>query len=151
MTADPGPAERDDTDVVLESRRYVLLEGPTGYAIWRVRDEREELIARFDDSDAGLEEAIERWDRIHRHERRGTTLTALAWVVGTLAAIWLVFTAIVMVWAVVLINRREELDPATSFFWRWNAQELLTVLPTAFMVSVGLYVVIWMHFRRLDE
>jgi hypothetical protein len=150
LMADPTETPETDASTVVASRRYVLLDDADGFAIWRLDRDDDEPVAEFPPTDDGLDDALARWEALRKDERRAGVLTALAWAVGVMGTTWIVFTAVVVTYGLALTFASErERNDGLSWFFSFTYQ-VFAVLPPAFLAVTGLYVVLWMHFRRRD-
>lgn len=151
MTLEPPDAFESTARIMLESRRHVVFEDADGYSMWALDRDDDAPIATFPRTEEGLEDAILRWDAIRRRERRGVLLTGLAWLVGGTGALWIAFALFVLVFGLTSsLHDEVERNESLSWFLSFYSYTLFQVLPTAFLASLGIYVVVWMHFRRGD-
>ena len=141
-----------ESRIVVESRRHVLFEDEDGYSIWVLDRLDDEPVAVFPLTEEGLDEAMGRWDELARRERRGRLLTSLAWVARVVGIFWIAFTGFVVVYGLALASLGGETrDDSLSWFLSFLSYPILSFLPTAFLASVAIYVVVWMELHRPER
>ena len=151
---DERGAAAEDVEIVAESRRYLVTGDAEGYAVWDLRGDAEVPGARFPAGVDGQDDAIETFERLNGLTRRGWVLTVLAWLVAVVGGLWLVYSLGYLIVSGIIVVSGD-----ASFANDFLAMRLfglflpLSVIPNAFLVLVGLYVVVWMqlHSRRRGD
>jgi hypothetical protein len=143
---DPSPS----LVVIEESPYYFLTQDEDGFSLWSVvGDDADEPVLSFPAGDDGLERARAAFRRETRYGRWSKVL-----LVGAIVAapIW-IMSVVVERWIELFVNHpfvgfQDALQPDRLRLWFGLAG---SVANTAFVIAVGLSLVIWLHRRYHRE
>jgi hypothetical protein len=138
--------EQDDRDVIEESPSHTLALIDEGWGIWDRGDPSGEPLALYPPDDDGFDLALEHFRRLSSDAsiRAKPWLDVLRWVAITAGGLWIVSSAVTrLVFAIQWPRGPMRFDGV--FAW---SQAIEGIAYPAFVVSVGMYVILWLHGRQ---
>lgn len=142
-------ADQEDGPELLDANRWgVLSRDAERFAIWPASGVAGEPLASFPPTDAGSDEAWAAFSALAWRGRRNRVMPAIVVVAVASAVMWVVATAVEMItWAIVVTANIETTN------WTWLTWVALAgaIANTAFLASVGSYVVLWLDRRSRGD
>jgi hypothetical protein len=139
----PAP-EVPESDLLESTGRYLLSREPNGYAIWDLDDDSDEAAFTFPPTDDGEQEARETYASLIAEARRRRVLPlVLLWTAALSGAVW-IFGGLALAIAYGQLKPSGDL-PSSWIQW---GQSAAFVGQPVFLVSAGLYFLVWLERRR---
>ena len=142
MSEDPAPDAAAFT-VLASNRWFIVGEDEEGYGIWSVSDEGDVPLRRFPSTDEGSESVFDEFASMSSARRRSPLRGALLWMAGLSGLIWVLSNGYVSIQAA--LGSAFTSGSGEAVF-RWLGQISATAYPV-FVVSAGLYVMLWLSSR----
>lgn len=148
MDDEIAPADQDsDRDLAEQSRFFEVARTDEGWGVWDRRDAGE-LLAMYPPDAAGFESAYEHFTRLNRGERiraiRARSTGVSLWIALVSGLAWIVSTAIFQIRINVIGGGFQSEDAYEALQW---TNVLSGIGYPVFLVSFGLYVMLWMKNR----
>ena len=140
----PGIPEPRDSELLDQSPRYLLSDEADGFAIWDLDDDDDEAYLTFPHTEQGEREARKEFAVLVSQARRQRLVPlALLWSAVLSGAAW-VFGGL----AFAIAYGQQSPSGDLIYGWiRWG-QTAVSVAEPVFLVSVGLYFLIWLERRH---
>jgi hypothetical protein len=139
--------EDDDREVAEQSRHFEVARIDAGWGVWDRRDPPEPL-AMYTPDAQGFESAYEHFTRLNRHERNSAIRVRLMglslWIALVSGLAWIVSTAVFQIRINAIGGGFSSQDAYEALQW---TNVVSGIAYPVFLVSFGLYVMMWMKSR----